>query len=114
MTIALHIERLILDGLPLNSAQAAQVEAAVIAQLRAQLHAQFEAQRVSNNATLSHGETHFVVRSNPIRIGLGSSPPTIGAQIGKAIHGSIAPTSSSARPSGLGTISPVLSNRNAL
>ena len=85
MTIRVHIERLVLDGLPLTQAQGAQVREAVESEL---------AHRLAEGGLatgLAQGGAVPSVRAPSIALSADARPQAIGKQIGGAIHGGIKP-----------------------
>lgn len=83
MNINLHIERLILDGLPLEARDGAAIRAAVEAEL---------ARLLTENADLSNRQTGYAiprVRADAIQLAAQSSPAQIGQQIAGSIYGGI-------------------------
>ena len=80
MRINLHIERLVLEGLPVTSSEGAQVRAAVEKELASLLAA--------------HGLSHDLregvavprVRAGGIQIGKESPPALLGQSIARAVH----------------------------
>lgn len=88
MNIELHIERLVLDGLPLERSQAAHVQAAVEAEL-ARLLAQ---DRVAGDALAQAWPAGGAVPSvpaAPIQLRAGARPAEIGGQIARSVYGGI-------------------------
>jgi hypothetical protein len=83
MNINLHIERLILDGLPLDSAQGVHVRAAVEAELARLLSEQGLA------GALQAGGLVPAVPAAPIQFVQGGSPAQIGTQIAQSVYSSI-------------------------
>lgn len=84
MKLNVHIERLVLDGWPLEPAQAAQMEAALAAQLALQLG------RGPPPAWLRQGAALPALRGAPVRIDAAGGAPLLGAQIATAVQGSLA------------------------
>jgi hypothetical protein len=83
MNINLHIERLILDGLPLEARDGAAVRAAVETELARLLsHNDGATSRQTGGATPS-------VRADAIQVTAQSSPTQIGQQIAGSIYGGI-------------------------
>lgn len=81
--IHLHIERLILDGLPLERAQGPHVQAAVEAEL---------ARLLAENglgSTVAAGGAVPRVNANGIQLSPGSSPAQMGTQIAQSVYSSI-------------------------
>jgi hypothetical protein len=83
MNINLHIERLVLDGLPVESRQADALREAVEAELI----------RLLTESGLSAGlQTGGVIprlQAQAIHLDARNSPPQIGEQIGRAVYGSL-------------------------
>lgn len=83
MRIELHIERLVLDGLPLTRADGALVQAAVEAELA----------RLLAEGGLGPGLLAGValpsLRVDAVQLAAGSSPAQIGQQIGRAVFGGL-------------------------
>ena len=94
MSIYIHIERLILDGLPVTSSHGVAVQAAVEAELSGVL-AEQGLNRVSGGAV-----PHLVGGS--IQLTKNSGPAQIGRQIAQAIYVGLGPTPMSPRPRGPG------------
>lgn len=86
MDINLHIERLVLDGLPVTRSQGALVQAAVEAEL---------ARLLSDGglaSTWRSGGAVPTVRADAIHLAAGeSNPPQIGQQIARAVYGGLRP-----------------------
>lgn len=81
--IHLHIERLILDGLPIERVQGRHVQAAVEAEL---------ARLLTENGldpTLGAGGVVPGVDASGIQLSPGSSPAQIGRQIAQSVYGGI-------------------------
>lgn len=89
MKINLHIERLVLDGLPATGSQGALVRAAVESELA----------RLFAGGNLNHLQSGAVpyAAAAPIQLTQNFNPSRLGHQIAIAIHGSIRPRSSSPR-----------------
>jgi hypothetical protein len=83
MNINLHIERLILDGLPLTHAQGALVQAAVEAELGRMLSERGLA------AGLQAGGALPSLAADALHLNAGSTPAQIGQQIAQAVYGGI-------------------------
>jgi hypothetical protein len=83
MNINLHIERLILDGLPVDRNQASHVQLAVEAELTRLL--------VENGLStdLQAGGAVLGVRANGIQFREGCAPAEIGTQIAQSVYGAI-------------------------
>jgi hypothetical protein len=86
MDINLHIERLVLDGLPLTRNQGALVQAAVEAELARLLSDEGLA------STWQSGGAVPTVRAGTVQLAAGeSNPPQIGQQIARAVYGGLRP-----------------------
>ncbi len=83
MNINLHIERLILDGLPIERAQAPHVQAAVEAELTRLLTANGLA------ADLQSGGAVPTVQANAMELTSGSSAAQMGTQIAQSVYSGI-------------------------
>jgi hypothetical protein len=83
MNINLHIERLILDGLAIESGQGALVKA----MLEAELSRLIEAHGLS--ASLQAGGALPGLRASAVELQAEKNPAQIGAQIARAVYGSI-------------------------
>jgi hypothetical protein len=81
--IHLHIERLILDGLPVERAQGPLVQAAVEAELARLL--------TENGLGVAFGAGGVVpgIDANGIQLSPGSSPAQLGRQIAQSVYGGI-------------------------
>jgi hypothetical protein len=84
--IHLHIERLILDGLPIERAQGPHVQAAVEAELSRLLTEN------GLNATWKAGGAVPGVRASAIQLPSGSSPAEMGIQIAQSVYSGIGNT----------------------
>jgi hypothetical protein len=82
MNINLHIERLILDGLPVTTSQGLLVRAAIEAQLSHLLRAE------GLNPELRAGGALRSVKAGGIHVA-NSSPTHLGQQIGRAVYDGI-------------------------
>lgn len=80
MKIALHIERLVLDGVPLASGQQALLHAAVVEALTARLGDGVFAAR------LAAQPRRDVVHGAPIRLSSQTDPQSLGTDIASSIH----------------------------
>lgn len=81
--IHLHIERLILDGLPIERAQGSQVQAAVEAEL---------ARLLAENgleSSLAVGGAVPQVRAGAMQLSAGGSPADMGTQIARSVYGGL-------------------------
>jgi hypothetical protein len=83
MRIDLHIERLVLDGLPLTGAEGARVGRAVEREL-----ARLLAKPRAADA-LRRGGTVPDLRAPPFELGAGDRPDAIGRKIARAVHGGL-------------------------
>jgi hypothetical protein len=83
MNINLHIERLVLDGLPVEAKDSAMLRAAIEAELTRLL---------TENGLSSGLQTGGVLprlQANAIQLGTGGTPPQLGRQIARTVYGSI-------------------------
>jgi hypothetical protein len=80
MNIQLHIERLVLDGLPIGAHDGRLVQAAVEAELSRLLAAGI--------APDAFGQGFAVpsVRADAVRLEIGATPHGIGTQVAQAVH----------------------------
>ena len=85
MTIRLHIERLVLDGLPLEAAHGPAVQAAVEAELRRLLAEGGLAPDLRQGGALAYA------RGADLHLSPTPVPDALGRQIGTAIHQSLRP-----------------------
>ena len=83
MNINLHIERLVLDGLPIARHEGPLVQAAVEAELSRLLTAQGLSPALSNGGALP------AVRGDSIQLASGSSPAQLGTQIAQSVYGGL-------------------------
>jgi hypothetical protein len=79
----LQIERLVLDGFPLNSAQAARLQSTVEQELGRML--------VSTPAESWHGGATRQVEARPVHLAPGNSPAVLGRQIARTLFASLSP-----------------------
>jgi hypothetical protein len=86
MNIRLHIERLILDGLPVNSAQRTQVKAAVEAELTRLMTAGGLSNEISGGGAVPR------VPANAFHLSPQDSPTRVGRQIAQSVYGGIGKT----------------------
>jgi hypothetical protein len=86
MNINLHIERLILDGLPIESGQGGLVKAAVEAELSRLLEAH------GLSASLQAGGAMPSLRASTVELNAQKNAAQIGQQIGKAVFTGIGET----------------------
>ena len=83
MKIQVHIERLILEGLPVNGHDGPRVRAAVAAELGRLIGAQGIA------AGLRTGGAVAAVRADAMRIESHASPRRLGTEIARAVYGGL-------------------------
>ena len=83
MNIKLHIEHLVLDGLPTASARGPQVKAAVEAELTRLLAAGGLSRELQAGGTMPR------VPVNPLRISPETRPAQLGKQIAQSVYGGI-------------------------
>jgi len=83
MKINLHIERLILEGLPVNSHDGAQVRAAVEAELSRLLGSRGLSDEVRS------GGAFTALRVDPLRLETRTNPRQIGWQIARSVYGGL-------------------------
>jgi hypothetical protein len=83
MNINLHIERLVLDGLPVGHGQGALIKAAVEAELGRLLR------EGGLSQALRLGGAFASQRANSISMGGDDSPAQVGQQIGRAVYSRI-------------------------
>jgi len=83
MTIRLHIERLVIDGLPLEAEHGPVVQAAVEAELTRLLVEEGLAPGLQQGGALAY------TRGADICTTLPSTPVSLGQQIGRALYGGI-------------------------
>lgn len=81
--IHLHIERLILDGLPIERAQGPHVQAAVEAELTRLLAGNGLASDLQGGGAVPN------LNVNAIQLAAGSGPAQIGTQIAQSVYGGI-------------------------
>jgi len=94
MKINLHIERIVLDGLPVASHRRDLVLLALESELTLLLRASGLAPDLMSGGAMQN------VRVNPIRLMSRSAPRDLGKQIAAAIHGGIADSGTNVTPSG--------------
>ena len=82
MSIHLHVDILVLEGLPVAAAQGDRVKAGVEAELARLL-------TVSAGADLGSGGARPSARGEDIRLSGQEAPTTLGRQIGHAVYGGI-------------------------
>lgn len=80
--VSLHIERLVLEGLPVGAHEGPLVQAAIEAELARLFGEGNFARQAQRNSEVPQ------VRAEPIRLG-GGGAETLGTQIGQAIYGGI-------------------------
>lgn len=80
MKIHLHIERLVLDGLPVTVPQAAQIRSAIQEELAQLLLRQGLSDGLRGGIALPR------VHAGTIQLGPDNSPAKLGSSIGRAIH----------------------------
>lgn len=83
MKINLHIERLVLEGLPLDKRHGSQVQAAITAELTRLLQAQGLAHELRSAGVVPYRPTPA------IQVDKTSQPSQIGQQIAQSVYGSI-------------------------
>lgn len=83
MTIHVHIERLVLDGLPVTGAQAPRVEAALEAELGRLLADGEVSPGLLSDGAVAH------VPGGTIQMSGQSDPAGIGRQVARALYGGI-------------------------
>lgn len=83
MKIELHIEALVLDGVPLARHEHARLQAAVVEALTQQLG------DGTTTAHLAKGGERDVVRAAPVRLSARPDVRALGAQIAASIHASL-------------------------
>lgn len=86
MNIRLHIDRLILDGLLVNSVQSPQVKAAVEAELTRLLTADGLGNEISRGGAVPR------VSANAFHLSQQDSPTRVGRQIAQSVYGGIGKT----------------------
>ncbi len=86
MNIEVHIERLILDGLPIERSQGPYLQAAVEAELTRLLAENGLAPDLQSGGAVPK------VWTNGIQLALGSGPIQIGTQIARSVYGGIGNT----------------------
>lgn len=80
MSIRVHIERLVLEGLPIGRHEGPLVQAAVEAEL---------ARLIAAQAPTHAGGAVARVAGEGIRVANGASPARVGRDIARAVHGGI-------------------------
>jgi hypothetical protein len=86
MKINVHIERLVLDGLPVEKRQGPLVQAAVAAELGRLLGGSGIADGLRSGRAVAR------VGASDVRLAKGSRPRQIGREIAQAVHGGIGKT----------------------
>ncbi len=81
MNIELHIERLVLDGLPIEHSQGPLVQAAVEAELTRLLAENGLASQLQSGGALPH------LNANAIQLPPGGRPAQLGQQIAQSVYG---------------------------
>src|SRR5262245_41606656 len=89
MNTNVHIERLVLDGLPVESGEGDLVQAAVETELTRLL--------VEHGFSFSSAADVPRLSAEPIHLTHGSKPSSLGHQIAQAIYGSFKPVTTSRR-----------------
>lgn len=84
MNIHLHIERLVLDGVPVPPDQSPHLQAAIESELSRLLSAGAIAAEFQVGASLN------LIRAGHIQLSSDSGPAEVGRQIAGAVHGGIA------------------------
>lgn len=92
MSLHLHIERLILDGLPIAQDEASSVQSAV----QSELSALFAGQGLLSSSWLSSSASRLVGQS--IHLSPNSRPTTLGHQIAASVHSTICGLQNSQTP----------------
>ena len=85
MKINLHIERLVLEGLPVTSGQARLVQAAVQQELTRLLGFSGIAPQLMSGGAMPHA------RGGAVRFGGKESPRQLGTQIAQSVHEELGP-----------------------
>jgi hypothetical protein len=80
MTIHVHIERLVLDGLPVVRAQRGTLASALVAEMGRLLAAEGIGSILTADSALAH------LRAADLRLGASGGPAALGTQIAAAIH----------------------------
>lgn len=83
MNINLHIERLVLDGVPVTRSQGPLLQAAVEAELARLLAID------GLSPDLAAGGAHPHIKAGNIQLANNSNPNQLGQQIARAVHGGI-------------------------
>jgi len=83
MNINLHIERLVLDGLPLERRQGPQLQAAVERELTRLLSS------TSSTGAFASGVSLATINAGAIHLVEGASPLGLGKQIASAVYGGV-------------------------
>jgi len=87
MSIHVHIERLILDGMPIGRHQTGLVRAALEVELTRLLEADGTRASVSPNLSSRADASHAPAAT--LRLAENASPTAVGAGIARAVHGSL-------------------------
>jgi hypothetical protein len=106
MKIYLHIERLVLDGVPISGAERPLFQTAMEGELEQLLLAGGLAEGLRTNAALLH------LRAGSVYIGKESSPKKIGTDVANAVHQALGVRGRKGSPSGSRQFS--AQNRSAL
>lgn len=80
MKINLHIERLVLDGLPLSSVEGPQLRRAVQAELSRLLTSGGLSQELRSGGAVPH------ISAGVVHVARNNSPGKLGTQIARALH----------------------------
>jgi hypothetical protein len=83
MNVTVHIERLVLEGLPLSRRQAPLVQAAVEAELARLLAAEGLAPGLATGGTVPR------LTAPALQVGADTGPTHLGTQIAQAVYGGI-------------------------
>ena len=86
MNIRIHIERLILDGLPITRSQGPLIQAAVEAELARLFNENGMAETLQTSIAVPS------VRTNGMQLAPGSNPAQMGAQIAQSVYSGIGDT----------------------
>lgn len=107
MKLEIHIERLVLEGLPVNSAGGHHVQRAVQAELARLLGEAGLAPELQAGGSLPH------LKSADIGMTRGDKPAELGQRIAQAVHGAIATKSRESRAHRGGESSPLARRRSS-
>lgn len=86
MSIHLHIERLVLDGLPISTAERLLLQTAMETELSQLLRANGLSDELRAGAALAQ------VHVGDVQVGKGSSPKKLGSDIARAVHQGLGPS----------------------